>query len=1207
MARRTQHEWFSIQQFISRRRDPRQRLATQPHRRRLRFEPLEDRRLLAVVTIDTLDDTVDFNDGVTSLREALFATNLVGGADTIEFAASLTAGGPATILLTQGELKISDALVIHGPGAALLTIDASGNDPTPGENNGDGNRIFNIDDGNFSAQLVVSISGLALTGGDPSSNESGGAILNRENLTITDSTISGNSAGIGGGVFSGQGGDLTVTLSTISDNSAYRGGGISNSFGKLTITDSMINDNSASTNGGGVYSRSGGDVTVTGSTISGNSTRGGSGGGIAFTGYNSAMAVTGSTISGNQASGGNGGGIYSQYGNLTLSGTTINGNSADRGGGIFSHRGDLTMIDTTLSGNSTSLYGGGIFGSYGNLAVTRSTISGNSAGRTGGGISASNVTVSNSSISGNSAGGGGGIYSRGGPLTVTSSIITDNTATGTELFNSGGGISSRGDLTVTDSTINDNSANLDGGGIDGGGNAVTVTNSTVSGNSAGDKGGGITGSAVTVTNSTISDNSAGTRGGGISGGDIAVTNSTISDNSAGTNGGGIESRTGDVTMTGSTLSGNSAVGSGGGIFSEGLNFGNYFSNTTVTNSTISGNSAGDDGGGIFSRFGDVTMTGSTLSGNSAVNSGGGLYVFSSVSAIRHSTVTDNSAEGGGGGAFIFGGSLALDHTILAANFATIGPDLTGLIGTVFDVRFSLIGNNAHSGLAATPTGTPDANGNLIGPVMAFEPLFVYIDMAAMGDFEAGPDGDSFRFEYSIDGGAFQPLFTSSVDEAASQTYTMDSGNQVVRDDPLSVNGVVLNKYFQGIYGTIPASSGQVLIRFTATNDGPSEAFAWRNLIVDGENSGSFVGAAVQHNSSSDIFATYTADPDYTISGDMFGIRSRSNRGIPGLPADIVDDSNSTFPGDVQGIISGFDEGRFFGVVDTVNGVGSNTNSATWTFNNSMVPIDPKLGPLANNGGPTMTHALLAGSPAIDAGNPAVVAGVGTVPLYDQRGAPFGRVVNGDAIPGARIDIGALEMSPIPPALLGDYNHDGSVDAADYSVWRDTLHANVAPYSGADSSGNGVVDQADYGVWRAHFGQTLPPPGTGSGATAARALVESVAPPAAAASSLPARSARGVAALRADAVFTMLGQRTPARSTAAVVRTVLPNAAVDAAVSDSLLPVRRRRAVAAPADDSIRSADVPLRETDTRRERTGVLEEKWRTAVRESVAPALIMV
>jgi len=91
------------------------------YRRPLRFEPLEDRRLLAVVTVDTIDDTIDFGDGLLSLREAIFATNTVPGPDTIEFDASLTAGGSATILLTQGELAITDSLTINGPGAEWLT------------------------------------------------------------------------------------------------------------------------------------------------------------------------------------------------------------------------------------------------------------------------------------------------------------------------------------------------------------------------------------------------------------------------------------------------------------------------------------------------------------------------------------------------------------------------------------------------------------------------------------------------------------------------------------------------------------------------------------------------------------------------------------------------------------------------------------------------------------------------------------------------------------------------------------------------------------------------------------------------------------------------------------------------------------------------------------------------------------------------------
>ena len=65
----------------------------------------------------------------------------------------------------------------------------------------------------------------------------------------------------------------------------------------------------------------------------------------------------------------------------------------------------------------------------------------------------------------------------------------------------------------------------------------------------------------------------------------------------------------------------------------------------------------------------------------------------------------------------------------------------------------------------------------------------------------------------------------------------------------------------------------------------------------------------------------------------------------------------------------------------------------------QINTDPLLGPLQDNGGPTYTHALLPGSPAIDAGDPNFTP----PPFYDQRGPGFDRVVNG------RIDIGSFEV------------------------------------------------------------------------------------------------------------------------------------------------------------------------------------------------------
>jgi hypothetical protein len=140
------------------------------------------------------------------------------------------------------------------------------------------------------------------------------------------------------------------------------------------------------------------------------------------------------------------------------------------------------------------------------------------------------------------------------------------------------------------------------------------------------------------------------------------------------------------------------------------------------------------------------------------------------------------------------------------------------------------------------------------------------------------------------------------------------------------------------------------------------------------------------------------------------------------------------------------------------------------------PIDPLLGPLAANGGPTMTHALLTGSPAIDAGDPSAFPGVGNVPLYDQRGAPFSRVFDGDGIDGQRIDIGAFEVQPVGPALPGDYNQNGVVDAADYVLWR-KYESTSTPL--ANDAIGGVIGPAHYDQWTANFGQSLSAAGSGA--------------------------------------------------------------------------------------------------------------------------------
>jgi len=100
--------------------------------RRLGYESLEQRQLLAI-TVDTLVDEADGSivDGDISLRDAIAAAP---ASETIDFELSLDGG---TLMLTLGELAITEALTIDATSLPSgLTIDASGNDPTPGENRG---------------------------------------------------------------------------------------------------------------------------------------------------------------------------------------------------------------------------------------------------------------------------------------------------------------------------------------------------------------------------------------------------------------------------------------------------------------------------------------------------------------------------------------------------------------------------------------------------------------------------------------------------------------------------------------------------------------------------------------------------------------------------------------------------------------------------------------------------------------------------------------------------------------------------------------------------------------------------------------------------------------------------------------------------------------------------------------------------------------
>jgi hypothetical protein len=83
---------------------------------------------------------------------------------------------------------------------------------------------------------------------------------------------------------------------------------------------------------------------------------------------------------------------------------------------------------------------------------------------------------------------------------------------------------------------------------------------------------------------------------------------------------------------------------------------------------------------------------------------------------------------------------------------------------------------------------------------------------------------------------------------------------------------------------------------------------------------------------------------------------------------------------------------------------------------------------------------------------------------------------------------ALTAIAASSGIAGDYNHNGVVDADDYTLWRKTLGQSVAAGTSADGNLDGVVNQADFTVWKSHFGQTGGS-GTGSGLLAGSTVPE----------------------------------------------------------------------------------------------------------------------
>jgi hypothetical protein len=150
-------------------------------------------------------------------------------------------------------------------------------------------------------------------------------------------------------------------------------------------------------------------------------------------------------------------------------------------------------------------------------------------------------------------------------------------------------------------------------------------------------------------------------------------------------------------------------------------------------------------------------------------------------------------------------------------------------------------------------------------------------------------------------------------------------------------------------------------------------------------------------------------------GSGGGVRQAS--GTAQLLNTIVARNSGNAP-DVSGAFSSLGH-NLIGVTDGSTGFPTSGD----LVGSSVAPLDPKLGPLANNGGQTLTMALRSGSPAIDAGDTAAA------PPTDQRGLP--RPV------GPAADIGAYEYGS--PALLRISQSSGQLATLVYGPPGKTCH------------------------------------------------------------------------------------------------------------------------------------------------------------------------
>ena len=238
--------------------------------------------------VDSLSGAQDgyYAPGQVSLADAVAWANEVPGPDSITFSEQLIErirtemDGSATVELLA-QLTITDDLTILGPGANTLAY--SGRDR---------HRVFQVMPG-----VSLDLRDLTVTQGRSSS---GGGIKSEGAMTLHGVEVRDSySTDLGGGIWSGAGSSLVMTASTIAGNRADRGGGLYISR-DARIENSTIAENTATQHGGGFLTASSATITIDHTTITRND--GGAFGGGFRAQSDAVVQLSNTVVAGNQAS-----------------------------------------------------------------------------------------------------------------------------------------------------------------------------------------------------------------------------------------------------------------------------------------------------------------------------------------------------------------------------------------------------------------------------------------------------------------------------------------------------------------------------------------------------------------------------------------------------------------------------------------------------------------------------------------------------------------------------------------------------------------------------------------------------------------------------------------------------------------------------------------------------------------------------------------